>query len=121
MGSFVVPADSGLANFRSTSYNILDHMKNVTSLSAAGCATLQEIEVGKMPMLYHLNLSGCVRLTSVSVANNATIQSVDVSATSLNVGGTTDKPSLASLHLGSPSEIKIINCPKMNININDNN
>lgn len=120
MGSFVVPADSGLVNFRSTSYNILDHMKNVTSLSAAGCATLQEIEVGKMPMLYHLNLSGCVRLASVSVANNATIQSVDVSATSLNVGGTTDKPSLASLHLGSPSEIKIINCPKMNININDN-
>lgn len=79
IGKFQIPADSGVENFRSTKYNILSYLPNVTELDCEGCDTINEdIDVRKMKGLSKVNVSGLSKIRKLDLSFNPRL--TDISA-----------------------------------------
>jgi len=93
MGTFTIPSNSSLVNFTSTVFNVLDYMKNVTTLDATGCTTLSgDIDVAKLAFIKHIKLSG---------------------TSTVDVNGLSNKVALETLKLSTPKKIKISGCTNL--------
>lgn len=104
IGKFKIPADSGVKNFRSTKYNILSYLPNVTELDCEGCDTINEdIDVRKMKGLSKANVSGLSKIRTLDLSLNPRLTDIsaincdvllEIKATEIATNVTVDKASV---------------------------
>lgn len=98
-----VSASSGVVNFTSMTYNVLDYLKNVITLTCTGCSTLTgNVDITKMSNLAVLDLNG---------------------TSTVNVVGMANKPNITSVKMHCPTKVTMSNCPNLALSAasNDDN